>query len=212
MGSKDLYLAFKENIERNNLGDKVRLNFTGCHGFCEKGPLMVVFPQEIFYTSVRPQGCGRDPDQSSRKSEPVERLLCQEPVNGEKIVRESEVPFYQRQNRLLIGNNRLINPESIDDYMRIGGYSALPKALFEMTPEQVIAEVRRLVCAEEAAEVSRQGSNGRPAATHTASPLRDYQCRRRRPGRVHGSVRAGRESALGLEGLDHRVPMPSPTE
>jgi NADH-quinone oxidoreductase subunit F len=143
MGSKDLYRTFKEIIERNHLGDKVRLNFTGCHGFCEKGPLMVVFPQEIFYTSVRPQDAEEVLAKLLENSEPVERLLYREPGNGNRIVRESEVPFYQRQNRLLIGNNRLINPESIDDYLRIGGYSALAKALFEMTPEQVIAEVRK---------------------------------------------------------------------
>jgi NADH-quinone oxidoreductase subunit F len=143
MGSKDLYHAFKEIIDRNHLGDKVRLNFTGCHGFCEAGPLMVVFPQEIFYTSVHPQDAEEVLTKALENSQPVERLLYREPGNGKRIVRESDVPFYQRQNRLLIGNNRLINPESIDDYLRIGGYSALAKALFEMTPEQVIAEVRK---------------------------------------------------------------------
>jgi NADH-quinone oxidoreductase subunit F len=143
MGSKDLYLAFKESIEGNNLGDKVRLNFTGCHGFCEKGPLMVVFPQEIFYTSVRPQDAEEILTKVIEKSGPVERLLYRESKNGEKIVLESMVPYYQRQNRLLIGNNRFINPESIDDYLRLGGYSALAKAISEMTPEQVIAEVQK---------------------------------------------------------------------
>jgi len=143
MGSKDLYSAFKETIAANNLSDKVRLNFTGCHGYCENGPLMVVFPQETFYASVRPQDAEEILTRVLEGSGPVERLLYREPKSGKRISRESEVPFYQRQNRLLIGNNRLIDPESIDDYLRIGGYSALAKALSEMTPEQVIAEVKK---------------------------------------------------------------------
>jgi len=143
MGSKEIYLAFKETIEGKNLADKVRLNFTGCHGFCEKGPLTVVFPQEILYTSVRPQDAEEILTKVVEKSAPVERLLYRESAEGKRIARESEVPFYQRQNRLLIGNNRYINPESLADYLRIGGYSALPEVLFEMAPEQVIAEVRK---------------------------------------------------------------------
>lgn len=141
MGSKDLYLAIKEVIEKNSLGQRARLNFTGCHGFCERGPLVVVFPQEVFYTSVRPQDAEEIVTKSLEKAEPIDRLLYKRPGNGDKIAIESEVPFYRRQKRLLIGNNRLINPESIDDYLRIGGYSALAKALHEMTPERVIAEV-----------------------------------------------------------------------
>jgi NADH:ubiquinone oxidoreductase subunit F (NADH-binding)/NADH:ubiquinone oxidoreductase subunit E/NAD-dependent dihydropyrimidine dehydrogenase PreA subunit len=156
MGSGDLYLALKENIEANSLGDKVCLNFTGCHGLCEKGPLMVVFPEEIFYTSVRPQDAEEVLSKVLEKSEPVERLLYREPGSTEKIVHESEVPFFKRQKRLLIGNNRLINPESIDDYLRIGGYSALPKALSEMTPEQVIAEIQK-------AGLRGRGGGGFPA-------------------------------------------------
>ena len=171
MGSGDLYLSLKEIIEGNNLGDKVRLNFTGCHGLCEKGPLMVVFPQEIFYTSVRPQDAEEILTKVLEKSEPVERLLYREPGSAEKIVHESEVPFFKRQKRLLIGNNRLINPESIDDYLRIGGYSALPKALFEMTPEQVIAEIQK-------AGLRGRGGGGFPAG------LKWETCRN-----AHGKVR-----------------------
>jgi NADH-quinone oxidoreductase subunit F len=171
MGSEDLYLALKENIEGNNLGDKVRLNFTGCHGLCEKGPLMVVFPQEIFYASVRPQDAEEILTKVLEKSEPVERLLYREPGSTEKIVHESEVPFFKRQKRLLIGNNRLINPESIDDYLRIGGYSALPKALSEMTPEQVIAEVQK-------AGLRGRGGGGFPAG------LKWETCRN-----AHGTIR-----------------------
>jgi NADH-quinone oxidoreductase subunit F len=143
MGSKDLYYAFKEEIEKNNLGDAVRLNFTGCHGFCESGPLMVIFPQEIFYTSARPGDAKEILARVLERSGPVERLLYRDPETKAQTVFEGEIPFYRRQKRLLIGNNRLIDPESLDDYLRIGGYSALSKALLEMTPEQVIAEVTR---------------------------------------------------------------------
>jgi NADH-quinone oxidoreductase subunit F len=171
MGSEDLYLSFKELIEGQNLGGKVRLNFTGCHGFCEKGPLMVVFPQEVFYTSVRPKDAGEILNRVIEKAEPLERLLYQEKDTGKRIVHESEVPFFRRQKRLLIGSNRLISPESIDDYLRIGGYSALPKALFEMTPEQVIAEVRK-------AGLRGRGGGGFPAG------LKWETCRN-----AHGDIR-----------------------
>ena len=171
MGSKEIYLAFKETIEGKNLADKVRLNFTGCHGFCEKGPLTVVFPEEILYTSVRPQDAEEILTKVLEKSAPVERLLYRESADGKRIVRESEVPFYQRQNRLLIGNNRFINPESLDDYLRIGGYSALPKVLFEMAPEQVIAEVRK-------AGLRGRGGGGFPAG------LKWETCRN-----AHGKIR-----------------------
>ncbi len=114
---------------------------------------------------------------------------------------ESEVPFYQRQNRLLIGNNRLINPESIDDYLRIGGYSALPKALIEMTPEQVIAEIRK-------AGLRGRGGGGFPAG------LKWETCRNAHgkiryiiinadegdPGAFMDRSRARGESALGAGG------------
>ena len=143
MGSRDLYHAFKEEIAKNNLGDAVRLNFTGCHGFCESGPLMVVFPQEIFYTSARPGDAKEILARVMDQSGPVERLLYKDPTTQAKTVVEGEIPFYSRQKRLLIGNNRLIDPESLDDYLRLGGYSALSKALSEMTPEQVIAEVTK---------------------------------------------------------------------
>ena len=143
MGSQDLYHAFQEEIATNNLGDAVRLNFTGCHGFCEGGPLTVVFPQEVFYTSARPGDAKEILARVMEQSGPVERLLYKDPGTKATTVVEGEVPFYRRQKRLLIGNNRFIDPESLDDYLRLGGYSALSKALFEMTPEQVIAEVTK---------------------------------------------------------------------
>jgi NADH-quinone oxidoreductase subunit F len=143
MGSRDVYLALKENIEKNSLSDKVRLKFTGCHGFCEKGPLMVVFPQEVFYASLHPRDVEDILDSVLVQKVPVERLLYSNGDGSGRILRESDIPFYSRQSRLLIGNNRLIDPESINDYLKIGGYSALPKALFEMTPEQIIQEVTK---------------------------------------------------------------------
>jgi len=171
MGSRDLYLALKEEIAKNSLGDKVRLNFTGCHGFCESGPLMVVFPQEVFYRSVRPGDAKEILAAVVEQGAPVDRLLFKDPASQAKTVLEREVPFYSRQNRVLIGNNRLIDPENLNDYLRIGGYSALAKALFEMTPEQVIAEV------------TKAGLRGRGGGGFSAG-FKWETCRK-----AHGSIR-----------------------
>jgi NADH:ubiquinone oxidoreductase subunit F (NADH-binding)/(2Fe-2S) ferredoxin/Pyruvate/2-oxoacid:ferredoxin oxidoreductase delta subunit len=141
-GANEAIIAFREEIERQGLADKVEFRSTGCHGFCEKGPIVVIDPGETSYLQVAPKDVPEVVSYALGKGEIIDRLLYVDPVTGEKAVRESDIPFYKHQKRLVFGPNRTIDPQRIEDYLAIGGYRALAKALFEMTPEQIIAEVK----------------------------------------------------------------------
>ena len=140
-GSEVVYEAFVKEIRRNGLREKVDIRRTGCHGFCERGTLVVIFPQEICYLRVKPEDVPEVISTTLIENKIVDRLLYVGD-DGNKIVHESEIPFYKYQSRIVFGNNRLIDPKSIEDYIALDGYSALAKALLEMTPEQVLNEIK----------------------------------------------------------------------
>ncbi len=156
LGSKNVTTAFHEEVERQNLAAKVDIRSIGCPGFCERGTLVVTKPQDIFYQRVRPRDVPEILAETIGKGNVVNRLLYTDRKTGEKVTYENEVPFYKKQKRLVIGNNGLIDPTSIDDYLAIGGYSALGKAL-KMTPEQIIDEVKK-------AGLRGRGGGGFPTA------------------------------------------------
>ena len=139
-GCEKISSAMIDEIEKQNVKADVRK--TGCHGFCEKGPLVVIHPQEIFYQQVKIEDIPEIVSETLVKGKIVERLLYAEPGTEEKIVKESEVPFYKKQRRLIFGNNGQIDPTSIEDYIAIGGYNALSKAL-TMEPEKIIEEIKK---------------------------------------------------------------------
>jgi NADP-reducing hydrogenase subunit HndC len=134
--------AFEEELKNQGLEKNVELRRTGCHGFCEKGPLVVIFPEEICYIQVKPEDVPEIISQTLNEGQIVERLLYVDPITGDKLVHENEIPFYKYQTRLIFGNNSRIDPRSIDDYIALGGYSALPKALSDMSPEEVIDTIK----------------------------------------------------------------------
>jgi NADH-quinone oxidoreductase subunit F len=138
-GSTKLIDVFRREVSR--LGLDVEVRATGCHGFCERGPLVVVYPRKIFYQRVQPKDVEEILEKTVVGGEVLERLLYQDPVSGEKYVYEEEVPFYKYQQRLILGNNGRIDPTSLEDYLAIGGYGALAKAMFEMGREAVLEEV-----------------------------------------------------------------------
>jgi NADH:ubiquinone oxidoreductase subunit F (NADH-binding)/(2Fe-2S) ferredoxin len=142
-GCKNVTAAFREEVERQNLAGKVDIRITGCHGFCERGTLVVIKPQDIFYQRVRVADISEILAETIGKGNIVNRLLYTNPKTGEKITHEHEVPFYKWQKRLVFGNNGLIDPTSIDDYLAVSGYTALGKALYKMSPEQIIEEVKK---------------------------------------------------------------------
>ena len=168
LGCEGVITAFKEEIKKQNLEAKVDLKETGCPGFCEKGPLVVIYPEEICYLQVQPSDVPEIIHQTIIENKVVDRLLYSDPVSHETIVRESEIPFYKNQRRLVIGNNMKLDPRSIDDYIALGGYSTLPKVFIEMTPEQVLEEMKQ-------ANIRGRGGGGFPV-------MRKWETCRNAPG------------------------------
>jgi len=121
----------------------VKVDFTGCHGFCQQGPIAVVEPEGIFYTYVSIDDVPEIVQSHLRDGKPVERLFYKDPVTGEAVPRYQDINFYRKQHRIILRNCGRINPERIEDYIAVGGYQSLQKVLSELTPEQVIDEVKR---------------------------------------------------------------------
>ena len=155
-GSEKVFQAFTQEVKGQGIDADVEIKATGCHGFCEKGVVIVIFPEEICYLRVRAEDAPEIVSETLVQNKIVERLTYEDPLKGEKIVKESEIPFYKYQSRIVFGNNRFIDPKSIEDYIAIGGYGALAKALCNMTPEQVLAEVKK-------ANIRGRGGGGFPA-------------------------------------------------
>ena len=140
-GTQKIIDRFREEIAARGLEEKVAFRQTGCHGFCEKGPMVVIHPERIFYQRIGLDDVPEIIEKTVLGGEVIERLLYTDPATKKKVVHEHEVPFYGRQMRLVFGNNGLIEPTSIDDYLAIGGYRALAKVLGEMSPQAVIDEM-----------------------------------------------------------------------
>ena len=139
--SEQIRRALEHEVELAGLCD-VEVDFTGCHGFCQQGPIVVVEPEGIFYTRVKVEDAVDIVRSHLKDGSPVERLFYRDPVTNEAIATYQEVTFYKKQKRLILRNCGHINPERIEDYIATGGYDALKKALFSMTPEGVIREVK----------------------------------------------------------------------
>jgi NADH-quinone oxidoreductase subunit F len=141
-GTAKVHQALTEELAKQNMQDKVEVKLTGCHGFCEKGPIMVLHPEGIFYPQVRADSIAEMVEKTVKNNQLVTSLIFKDPATKKKITHEHDIPFYKLQKRIIFGNNGMIDPTSIEDYIAVGGYSALEKALFAMTPEQIIDEVK----------------------------------------------------------------------
>ncbi len=142
MGSDLIYAGLKEEVARLELNN-VTVESSGCHGhgLCAQGPSVVVEPDGIFYINVQVEDIPEIVSSHLRDGIPVERLLYHNPVTGKAIPRYADVNFYNKQERVILQNCGRINPEKIEDSLAVGGYQALRKALLEMTPDEVIAEI-----------------------------------------------------------------------
>ena len=156
LGNAGVIEAFGREIETQGLAGKVELRAGGCHGMCEQGPSVIIYPEEICYVKVAPEDVPEIVKQTLLGGKVVDRLVYADPVSGEKAVHLNQIPFYRHQSRNLIGNNTRIDPADIEDYIGIGGYAALAKALFEMTPGDVLGEVKK-------ANLRGRGGGGFPA-------------------------------------------------
>ena len=145
-GSLKVVTAFQENLEKKGMSDNVELRVAGCLGFCEIEPSVVVrlkgFPG-FLYQKVAPGDVDEIIAETLEKGKPVERLLYTDPATGTKVTYEDKIPFYKKQMRNLLGNNIEIDPKEILDYIRIGGYDALEKAIFTMRPDEIIASIKK---------------------------------------------------------------------
>jgi len=141
-GSADVMTFFKDEIERQGLEIQVDCKQTGCHGFCERGPVIVIGPKEIFYQKVKPSDVPDIVSKTLLNGEVVDRLLYTDPT-GQKALYEHEVPFYKKQTRLVLANNGKIDPTNILDYIAIGGYQALAKAITAMSCEEIIDTIEK---------------------------------------------------------------------
>ncbi len=146
LGAAKVVAALREEIKRQDLDGRVILllarRATGSPGFCERGPILVIYPEEICYLQVQPGDAKEILAETIVRKKIIDRLLYVDPAGGEKCIHESEIPFYKNQKRLLIGNNIRLDPKRIEDYIALGGYAALSKALFQMTPENIIDQVK----------------------------------------------------------------------
>jgi NADH-quinone oxidoreductase subunit F len=133
--------ALENEILKKGLQDKASIMKTGCHGFCEMGPLLVIEPGNIFYRKVKPDDADDIISETIVKGNIVDRLLLKNPETKENWNTEKDIPFYSRQKKIVSGNSGKIDPTNIEDYIAAGGYSALGKALTGMKPAEVIDAV-----------------------------------------------------------------------
>jgi len=202
LGAAKVVTAMKEELKKQGLKSevdvKVDIRETGCPGFCERGPVIVIYPEEICYLQVKPEDAEEIISKTILGKKVIDRLLYVDPISNEKAVCESDIPFYKNQKRLLIGNNIRLDPKCIEDYLAVGGYSSLVKALTEMKPEDVVRTVKD-------SNIRGRGGAGFPAG-------KKWEFTRNSPGKTkyvvvnadEGDPGAFMDRAL-LEGNPHAV-------
>ncbi len=141
--SEGLISNLKNEISSNNVDGEVQVLKTGCFGFCEQGPIVKVYPDNVFYVKVSPDDAKEIINEHVLKGRIVERLLYKDPIKGETTSEHRHIPFYQSQVRIALRNCGIIDPENIEDYISVDGYEALGKVLTSMTPADVIEEVKK---------------------------------------------------------------------
>jgi len=135
--------AFRKEITERKLEGIVEVRTTGCHGFCERGPLIVIKPKNIFYQRAKEKDVAEIITETVVNGNIIDRLLYTTPDGKEKVTYENDIPFYKKQRRLVFGPNGYIDPTKIEDYLAVGGYSAMAKALFDMKSQGIIDEVKK---------------------------------------------------------------------
>ena len=140
--SHEIRLALEQKIAEQGLSN-VKIDFTGCHGFCEQGPIAIIEPDDIFYTRLTVEDVDEIVQSHFIEGKPVERLFFKDPISGKAIPLYKDINFYRKQQRIILRNCGHINPEKIEDYIEREGYNALKTVLGKMTPSQVIEEIKK---------------------------------------------------------------------
>ena len=141
-GAAEVIGSFKQELARRKLDEEVLVVPTGCHGMCEMGPIVVVYPEGTFYCKVTASDVPEIVEEHIYKGRPVKRLMYEGSGDMPALPHYKDIPFYGKQHRIALANCGYINPENIDEYIARGGYEALGKAITSMTPAQVIDEVK----------------------------------------------------------------------
>ena len=141
-GSEHIFSALKDELESSGRAEDILVKRTGCHGFCQQGPLLVIEPEGIFYTKVKTEDMPDIARSLQSGGRPLKRLLYHDPFTDKPVLHYHDIPFYRKQERTILKYCGSIDPEEIDDYTEVGGYKALQKAIAEMTPEAVISAIK----------------------------------------------------------------------
>jgi len=197
-GAFNLINAFRTGVVNQKLDEKVQVTLSGCMGFCEQGPIVTIEPDRTFYRGVSEEDVPEIINLHLKNNQVVERLLYRHPETGAFCQTYDEIPFYRQQTKVVLEHCGFINPEDIAEYVAVGGYRALTKALTEMSPEEVLAEVKK------------SGLRGRGGAGFPTG--RKWEVARRVPGKKRYVICNANESAPGsfmdqtvLEGNPHLV-------
>ncbi|MBN1104413.1 MAG: NAD(P)H-dependent oxidoreductase subunit E, partial [Deltaproteobacteria bacterium] len=142
-GSQEVKRILLQELARHKLEHEIRVIETGCNGFCAQGPVMIVQPDGIFYQKLKPEDIPFLVEEHFLKGRPVKKLLYKEPASAETIPSMDDIPFYSKQMLIVLKNRGAIDPERIDEYIARDGYMGASKALLEMTPEEVVEEVKK---------------------------------------------------------------------
>nr|MDA8227129.1 NAD(P)H-dependent oxidoreductase subunit E [Desulfitobacterium hafniense] len=142
-GSTGVLKRLEQEVKAKGLSDQVRVVKSGCFGFCMQGPVMIVYPEGVFYTKVHPEDVAEIVDKHLKGGKTVERLLFRDPATDKAVEEFGDILFFKGQKRIVLKNCGTIDPENIEEYIAQDGYFALAKVLTEMSPEQVINEVKK---------------------------------------------------------------------
>jgi NADH-quinone oxidoreductase subunit F len=143
-GSQDILHTVRDELDKAGLGKSVTLRASGCLGYCDQEPLILILPERIFYPRVTPSQISEIVTKTAKNGTVVEDLLWKEPESGKRISCIDDIPFYKKQVRVISGNNEYIDPGNILDYLAMGGYSALVNILRQQTrPEDIVGMVTK---------------------------------------------------------------------
>jgi len=200
-GSAELAKEIEKQIKAKKIRAKVLLKMSGCHGFCERGPIVVIEPEGVYYQRVgrrdKEKAALDIVEQTLVQGQLIDEFLYQDPVSKQKIVDYVKIPFYARQKRIALRNSGKIDPSNIEEYIAADGYTALAKAL-KMKPEQIIEEIKK-------SGLRGRGGGGYPTG-------RKWESTRKAEGKVKYIICNGDEGDPGafmdrsvMEGDPHTV-------